>query len=66
VIFGSAAMVGGELVDPLLLTLVPAAEALFRTAEFPADWWPLTLLSSFPPLVAVELDKFISARCQRR
>jgi len=118
--FGSAAMVDGELVDPLLLTqaqtaafwgillahfgyvfsarsveyslftfsplsnpwllggvalsiairfvptLVPSAESLFRTAEFPVDWWPLILLSWLPPLLAVELDKFFAARSRRR
>ena len=118
--FGSAAMVDGELVDPLLLTqaqtaafwgillahfgyvfsarsverslftfspfsnpwllggvglsiairfvptMMPATESLFRTAEFPTEWWPLILLSWLPPLLAVELDKFFAARSRRR
>jgi len=43
----------------LIPTLVPAASALFRTAEFPAKWWPLVLLCFFPSFVAIELDKVL-------
>jgi magnesium-transporting ATPase (P-type) len=38
-------------------TLIPSAAALFRTAEFPAEWWPLILLCFFPSFIAIELDK---------
>jgi len=112
--FGSAAVVGGELVDPLLLTqaqtaafwgillahfgylfsarsverslfsfspfsnpwllagvalsvairfvptLLPEAASLFRTAEFPPEWWPLILLSFLPSLLVIEADKLIA------
>ncbi len=40
-------------------TLFPDAAALFRTAEFPAEWWPLILLAFFPSLISIELDKLI-------
>jgi len=49
-------------------TFVPAAAALFRTAEFPLDWWPLILLCFLPSFVAIELDKLMRslARPRRR
>ena len=38
-------------------TLVPGAAALFRTASFPLDWWPLILLCFLPSFLAIEGDK---------
>jgi magnesium-transporting ATPase (P-type) len=38
-------------------TLIPSAAALFRTAEFPASWWPMIALSVLPSFLAVEADK---------
>ena len=40
-------------------TLVPEAAALFRTAPFPAEWWPLILLCFFPSFIAIETDKLL-------
>lgn len=40
-------------------TLVPQAAALFRTAEFPAHWWPVILLCFLPSFIAIETDKAI-------
>jgi magnesium-transporting ATPase (P-type) len=40
-------------------TVVPEAAALFRTAEFPAEWWPLILLCFLPSFIAIEMDKAI-------
>ena len=40
-------------------TVVPQAAALFRTAEFPAEWWPLILLCFFPSFIAIEMDKLL-------
>jgi P-type Ca2+ transporter type 2C len=40
-------------------TLVPEAAALFRTAPFPAEWWPLILLCFFPSFIAIESDKLL-------
>ena len=40
-------------------TLVPEAAALFRTAPFPSDWWPLILLCFLPSFVTIELDKLV-------
>jgi len=39
--------------------LVPAAAALFRTAPFPAEWWPLILLCFLPSFIAIETDKLL-------
>jgi hypothetical protein len=47
-------------------TLIPEAASLFRTAEFPPEWWPLVLLSFLPSLAVVEIDKAISALLARR
>jgi calcium-translocating P-type ATPase len=40
-------------------TLVPGAAALFRTAPFPIEWWPLILLCFLPSFAAIELDKLV-------
>ncbi len=40
-------------------TVWPPAASLFRTAPFPADWWPLILLCFFPSFIAIETDKLI-------
>ena len=38
-------------------TWIPEAAALFRTAPFPAQWWPLILLCFLPSFIAIETDK---------
>jgi len=43
----------------LVPTLIPEAAALFRTAPFPLDWWPLILLSFLPSFLAIEGDKLL-------
>jgi calcium-translocating P-type ATPase len=40
-------------------TLVPSANALFRTAPFPVEWWPLILLCFLPSFAAIEIDKLL-------
>jgi magnesium-transporting ATPase (P-type) len=40
-------------------TVVPAANALFRTAPFPAEWWPMILLCFLPSFLAIESDKLL-------
>jgi magnesium-transporting ATPase (P-type) len=47
-------------------TLVPEAAALFRTAPFPTDWWPIILLCFFPSFIAIEVDKLIRRWYRRR
>ncbi|PLW69726.1 cation-translocating P-type ATPase [Pseudohalioglobus lutimaris] len=40
-------------------TLIPEAAALFRTAPFPPEWWPLILLCFLPSFIAIETDKLL-------
>jgi magnesium-transporting ATPase (P-type) len=40
-------------------TAVPEAAALFRTAEFPPEWWPLILACFLPSFAAIEADKAV-------
>ncbi|MCI5210340.1 MAG: ATPase, partial [Candidatus Electrothrix sp. ATG2] len=40
-------------------TVIPSAASLFRTAPFPAEWWPLILVCFFPSLIMIELDKLL-------
>jgi magnesium-transporting ATPase (P-type) len=46
-----------SLLIRLVPTLFPPAAELFRTADFPAQWWPLILLCIFPSFLAIEADK---------
>ncbi len=40
-------------------TIVPEAASLFRTASFPAEWWPLILLAFLPSFLTIEADKLL-------
>jgi len=53
---------GLSLAIRLIPTVWPPATALFRTAPFPLEWWPLILLCFFPSLVAIETDKALRRR----
>jgi len=58
--FSNPWLLGGialSLLIRLVPTLVPAASELFRTADFPAQWWPLILLCLFPSFLVIEIDK---------
>jgi len=50
----------------LVPTFIPQAAALFRTADFPAEWWPLILLCFLPSFVAIEADKGVSRLLRKR
>ena len=43
----------------LIPTFVPQAAALFRTADFPVQWWPVILLCFLPSFLAIEGDKLL-------
>ena len=49
--------IGLSLVIRLLPTFVPGAAAIFRTAPFPTEWWPLIALCFLPSFFAIEIDK---------
>ncbi len=58
--FGNRWLIAGiclSITIRLIPTLVPSASVLFRTAPFPAEWWPLILTCFFPSLIAIELEK---------
>jgi len=58
--FSNPWLLGGILLSLLIRlvpTMIPAASELFRTADFPAQWWPLILLCIFPSFLAIEADK---------
>ncbi len=47
-------------------TIIPEASSLFRTAEFPSEWWPIILASFFPSFYAIEIDKFLRKMWSKR
>ena len=60
--FGNPWLLGGIGLAILLhglVTYVPALAAAFRLALFPSDWWPLILMSFFPVIITIEMDKAI-------
>jgi len=60
--FGNKWLLGGiaaSIAIRFIPTVIPSAAELFRTAEFPAEWWPMILICFFPSLFAIELDKLI-------
>jgi calcium-translocating P-type ATPase len=58
--------IGLSLFIRLVPTLVPEAAALFRTAPFPKEWWPLILLCALPSFIAIESDKKLRAVFARK
>jgi magnesium-transporting ATPase (P-type) len=60
--FGNMWLMGGIALCisiRLIPTVVPEAAVLFRTAEFPAHWWPMILLCFIPSFTAIEVDKAV-------
>jgi magnesium-transporting ATPase (P-type) len=58
--FSNKWLLGGIVISVAIRfipTVVPEAAALFRTAEFPSEWWPLILMCFFPSFIAIEGDK---------
>ncbi len=63
--FGNKWLIGGiglSIAIRFIPTFIPEAAELFRTAEFPIEWWPIILLCFFPSFIAIETDKFIRKR----
>jgi Ca2+-transporting ATPase len=48
-----------SVVARLLPTLVPEVAMLFRTAEFPMEWWWVIVPCLLPGFVVLEIDKWI-------
>ncbi|MFC2021752.1 cation-translocating P-type ATPase [Chloroflexota bacterium] len=50
----------------LMITYIPAINVAFRTAPFPAEWWPVIILALFPGFLVVELEKFLRKRLRKK
>lgn len=58
--FSNPWLLGGiaiSILIRLLPTIIPEANALFRTAAFPMQWWPYILACFLPSFIAIELLK---------
>ncbi len=49
----------------LLPTFVPAFADIFRTANFPMDWWVYIIPMLLPGFIALELDKLVRKRIRK-
>jgi len=58
--------VATTIVLDVMIVYVPFLQNVFRTAAFPAEWWPLILLALFPGFLAVELEKLLKKRLSKR
>ncbi len=58
--------VATTIVLDIMIVYVPFLQNIFRTAAFPAEWWPLLLLAIFPGFLAVELEKLLKKRLRKR
>jgi len=60
--FSNPWLLGGIALSILIRfipTVYPDAASLFRTADFPSEWWPYILLSILPSFVVIEADKLL-------
>lgn len=58
--------IAATIVTQLIITYMPFAQAIFRTTAFPAEWWPVIILTLLPCFVVVELEKFVRKQIQKR
>ncbi|SEH05718.1 cation-translocating P-type ATPase C-terminal domain-containing protein [Candidatus Venteria ishoeyi] len=60
--FGNRWLLAGALFSLFThyhLTYTPALNAIFRTAEFPLEWWVVILPCLLPGFIVLELDKYL-------
>lgn len=50
----------------LLPTFIPAVADIFRTANFPIEWWLFILPCLLPGFIALEIDKIIRKQVKKR
>ncbi|MES0491902.1 MAG: HAD-IC family P-type ATPase [Leptospirales bacterium] len=55
-----------SILTRLLPTYVPAFSALFRTEEFPLEWWLYILPCLLPGFVVLEIDKLIRKKYREK
>ena len=54
------------IVTNLMIVYLPPLQAVFRTAAFPVEWWPLVALALLPGFAVVEIEKLIRKLLGRR
>lgn len=54
------------LITQVIIVYTPAGQFLFKTAAFPAAWWPVVLLALLPGFLVIELEKFIRKLYKKR
>lgn len=54
------------IITQLIITYVPFAQVVFKTAAFPVEWWPIVILALFPGFVVIELEKWIRSLIKNR
>ena len=54
------------IITQLMITYVPFIQVIFRTAAFPAEWWPLIILALLPGFLIVELEKLLRKRLRKK
>jgi Ca2+-transporting ATPase len=67
--FSNKWILGGVAITVVLgimIVYVPFLNVLFRTAPFPAEWWPPLFLALLPGFVGVEIEKLIRRLLQKK
>lgn len=62
-VLGGMAM---TIITQLIIIYAPFAQVIFKTAAFPAGWWPVVLLALLPGFAVIELEKLIRKRRSKR
>jgi len=57
--------IGATISTGLILVYLPAAQAIFKTASLPLEWWPVILLALIPGFLIIELEKVIRKLIRR-
>ena len=54
------------IIIDLAIVYVPALNSVFRTAPFPAAWWPFVFLGLPVGFLVPEIEKFIRSQLQKK
>ncbi len=57
--------VGITIVSQLVITYAPFAQAVFKTAAFPVEWWPIVILALLPCFLVTEGEKLVRRQLQK-
>ncbi len=67
--FSNKWLLGGiafTIIADLLIVYLPSLNSVFRTAPFPAEWWPFVLVGLPAGFLIPELEKLVRRRLQKR